>query len=185
MGSVTDWITAAGAVTAVAAAIWAGLTSRALLGVELKRDHERERRARAEQATLVGAWSIYCREAPADEEWRRSGVMVRNGSHAPVYDVSIASLDKDGASQAPLVMTILPPGEFVVLGHSKFNWSFPMSLDEIGVAVGPITRHADWRVAELNFIDAQGSVWRRCGGDLAEIGRDYETAQLADDRSRS
>jgi len=165
--SIPEWITAVVAVAALVAAIWAGWTSWSLLKTEVRRDRASDERTRREQATHIAGWTVYCPEAEDAE--RKDGVSVKNASTAAVYDVVIESGASDGSARPPLTMTILPPGEFVVLVDPKYHWSFPLMPTEVGGVVRPITKHTKWQVISLTFTDAQGTRWQRVGARLTPI----------------
>lgn len=166
MGSIPDWITAAVAVAALLAAVWAGLTSRSLLKVELKRNQITEDRAEREQASHVAAWTAFCPDV--DDGGAKDGVFIKNSSTAAVYDVVVESNGRDGAAQPALKMTILPPGEYFVRADRQYHWAFPVSPAELGTPIRPITKHLGWQVQALTFTDAQGTGWQRRGAQLVK-----------------
>lgn len=167
--NIPEWITAVVAVVALGAAIWAGVISRSLLLVEQRRDDERQQRTLAEQATLVGAWMIFCPDLPERGVDRRDGIMVRNSSDASVYDLVVQSCDFHGRQLPLLELTILPPGEYVILGHREYPWSLARTTDEIPSAIRPITKRKELRVTQLDFVDAQGIPWTRAGATLERV----------------
>lgn len=166
---IPDWITALVAVAALIAAIWATVTSRALLAVERERDDERRKLDSASQAALLSAWAVFCPNAEKSEDQRQSGVSVTNHSSAAFYDVRIQSQDHMGKTQPAIEMTIMPTGTYVILGHLTFHWTFPLQLDEAQGPIRPITKHEKWRVTSIEMTDANGLRWRRTGGVLARL----------------
>ncbi len=157
MPSVTDWITAVTAVLALLAAVWAGTTARRLHGIESDRDRRTREAAVREQARNINAWCVVT--DPAGR--RRDGLLVSNTSDSPVYAVEVRSQDRNERVQFPLTLTLLPPGDFVVVEDATYHWTFPESVESMGVAIRPVTKHEYWRVTEVTFADSSGVTWRR------------------------
>lgn len=166
---IPDWITACVAVAALIAAVWATVTSRALLKVERERDEERRRLDSASQASLLSAWAVFCPNVEKSEDHGQSGVAVTNHSNAAFYDVRIECQGQQGKPQPPIELTILPSGTYVMLGHPKFHWTFPLQPDEVAGPIRPITKHEKWRVTSIEMTDANGLRWRRTGGVLERL----------------
>lgn len=167
MTSIPDWITAGVAVFALLAAVWAGLTSRSLLKVELARNEESALRTERDQASHLAAWTVFCPELQDGEP--RDGVFVKNSSPSAVYNVVIESNDREGGRRAPLKMSIAPPGDFLIRSNRTYHWAFPISPAEVGSAIRPITKQVDWQVTSVSFTDAQGTHWRREGALLSRV----------------
>lgn len=143
------------ALVALGVAAWAVRSSSRMLRIERGRDQERQRQAQEKQASLIGAWAVFCPEAKTEHGSSRSGVLVSNSSASAVHDVVIQSADAKGDDQHPLTMTILPPGEHLMLTHRQYRWSFPKHRDEAGGIIRPVTKHAKWRVQSIEFTDAR------------------------------
>lgn len=172
-GSIAEWVAAFAAVSALAAAIWAGKTSASLFTIERTRDQDNANRMRQQQATLISAWSVSCpdheleqlRGAPIEEP---DGVMIQNSSNAPVHDVIVRSSSIAGPNK-DAKLNIVPPGDLVMLRNKKYPWSLAKPRSYIKGAIHPITKRPDWRVQSIDFTDASGVRWERSGSVLREI----------------
>lgn len=173
LGTVPEWIAAFAAVAALGAAIWAGRTSLMLFRIESTRDRQTAERERQEQSSQISAWSVFCpSHRPHGEDAfaeQKDGFLLKNSSAAPIYNVRVTSGSRTGETNPVADFKIVPPGEFVVLRNTKFHWSFPKSLSEVGEVARPVTKHEAWKVRELSFIDARGLAWKRSEGLLSEV----------------
>ncbi len=154
-GSIPEWVTAIAAVLALAAAVWAGITSRRLVDVESGRDEVAARRRAREQARQVSAWCVVCPDAPLPV-----GLLVQNSSTAPVFQMTVESTDAQGQHRPPLHLTIVPPGDYVVTADEQFHWTFPEDARTQG-HVRPVTKKDTWMVQSLTFVDSSGVRWHR------------------------
>lgn len=166
--TVAELLTAAAAVGALIAAIWAARVSRNLYRIEAARDFESGQRAEKEQASGIAAWCVYSRAKDV------GGILLHNSSDAPVFDVEVRSTyarkqNLPAELQAPLKLSLLPPGDYVADADAKFNWSFPEPRESIDDTVRPITKNSQWIVKELYFTDAHGTRWVRVGGTLTKV----------------
>lgn len=172
-GSIAEWVAAIAAVSALGAAVWAGMTSASLFTIERARDRENAARVKQQQASLIAAWSVACPEHELDtvrgqaiEE--HDGLLIQNSSNAPVHDVVIRSSSIAGANR-DATLNIVPPGELVLLRNKKYPWSLAKPRNYIKGTVHPITKRSDWRVHSLDFTDAAGVRWQRSGSVLREL----------------
>jgi hypothetical protein len=179
-GSIAEWVAAFAAVSALAAAVWAGRTSAALFTIERARDHANANRIRQQQATLVSAWTVSCPDhelelsggAPIEE---RDGVRIQNSSNAPVHDVVVRSSSLAGTNK-DATLSIVPPGDLVMLRNKKFPWSLAKPRSYIKGAIHPITKRPEWRVHSIAFTDASGVRWERSGSVLRELNGGADAA---------
>ena len=124
---------------------------------------------RREQAAKVASWcAVYF-----DEDGSRSnGLVIRNGSEAPIYDLKVESNDFAGNSKPRLQLHVLPPGDyFAAETGDSYRWAFPEHAQALNGLVRPITKKPEWRVTGFSFKDAQDVCWERtdsCG--LREAG---------------
>ncbi|MFT0140273.1 hypothetical protein ACEK07_41830, partial [Alcanivoracaceae bacterium MT1] len=130
LAAIGDALAGFASVAALAAAVIAAVVAWRTLGVERARDaHAREREV-SEQAALVSSWC-----ASRDDRRRATGggmrgLVVRNASTSPVYEVRVHSTwapsAKDPAQKvAPCKIAVLPPGEVIVEDPDYYPWSFP------------------------------------------------------------
>ncbi|MFT4052012.1 MAG: hypothetical protein QM677_07165 [Microbacterium sp.] len=169
MGSVPDWVVAVVTLLALLAAVWAGVTSKRLVDVENKRDAAAEARRVREQASRISAWMVLTWERAEDargrDAARRStkGIVLHNGSTAPVYRVAVESRMSSGVPARPVSLTVLPPGTFAVLADParEFGWHHLTALDEAGEVVRPVAAGERLAVTALEFTDAHNVRWRR------------------------
>lgn len=164
----TDWITALTALGALIAAVWAGLTSKRLYEIEAKRDVVSDERRARQQAAGIAAWCVFCPES------ERRGLLLHNSSDAPVFDVEVLSTyapsqKASPVMQRPLVLTLLPPGDYVADEHPTFGWTFPDERVAVPGTVRPVTKNSGWMVTAVRFTDAHGIRWERKGGLLSRL----------------
>lgn len=143
-----------------------------LADVEDRRLAEREDDRRRESGLGISAWWADIPElAGTETAW---GVIVANARHFPVRDVTIA-LTNRGQTTAPLVLTVLPPGEWLFpykQGTDKWQPVWDAS------ATVPVMRSKDTRVDSLEFTDAAGDTWRREGANLVHVSEAGQHAEL-------
>lgn len=164
----TDWITALAALGALAAAIWAGLTSKRLYQVEAKRDVVSDERRARQQASGVAAWCVFCPES------RQRGLLLHNSSEAPVFEVEVLSTfaptqKATPVEQHPLTLTLLPPGDYVANEDASYHWSLPDERHTVSGTVRPVLKNSGWTVTAIRFTDAHGVRWERRDGLLDRV----------------
>jgi hypothetical protein len=143
-----------------------------LADVEDRRLAEREDDRRRESALGISAWWSDIPElAGSDTAW---GVIVANARHFPVRDVTIA-LTNRGQTTAPLVLTVLPPGEWLFPYNQGTDKWQPVRGASDAV---PVMRSKQDRVDSLEFTDAAGDTWRREGAELVHVSGAVLHAEL-------
>ncbi|OII16921.1 hypothetical protein BIV03_04740 [Curtobacterium sp. MCBA15_016] len=154
---------------ALVAAVYAGLQARRLYRVESDRDEQARAAARASQATKISAWAATRIRTGGRVLF---GVVVRNSSDDPVYDVQVTC---HGFS-SPEVATLqcVPPGEFFVANavdeDSTAEWDYPKPLQEIRDPMRPFTISDARGVDAIVFRDNTGTAWHRAAqGALTNI----------------
>jgi len=169
LGSLAEWISALGAIGALAAAIWAAKTSVKLFAIETGRDELAAAKDERRQASGIAAWCVGRNDGPG-----KRGILIRNSSDDPVHDVTIESTyapkkDLEPEPQAPLTLAILPPGDYIAEEHPKFHWDFPEYREAADDQLQPIMKNPQWMVTAIRFTDAHGNTWERQGGALTKI----------------
>jgi hypothetical protein len=163
-GDVPNWIAASAALLAVVFAWLAARHTRALLEREVARDRRATAREVRAQADLVGAW-VASRVTPVgggDVTFHEYGLVVRNASSAPVFDVVVASSGHNGEEQRALTLAVLPPGEFYSpVTTDEWVWGLPDPVDAIDGVIRPVMRRKQRRVTSVTFRDSAGSTWIR------------------------
>lgn len=129
-----------------------------------------DQRVGREQAVMVSAWV-----AQRGDHGRR-GVVIANGSDAPVHDVVLRVLDGDEMWKPALKAVIVPPGTyFVQKTDPPYGWGFLVRVGKIDDAVQPIAKTQMLVVKELTFRDSAGCRWARdSAGQLTERREDQE-----------
>ncbi len=159
-----EWISAFTSLVALIAAGWAGFTASRLYGIESGRDKRSEDARRREQAAKVAAW---CAVHFDEDGTRSNGLVIRNGSEAPIYDLKVESNDFAGSSKPRLQLHVLPPGDyFAAETGDSYRWAFPEHVQALSGLVRPITKKPEWRVTGFSFKDGQDVCWERtdnCG----------------------
>lgn len=153
---------------ALIAAVYAGLQARRLYRIESGRDEQARDAERKRQASQVSAWAatrIKTRERVI------FGVVIRNSSDDPVYDVQVEC----HGFTTPRVPTLqcVPPGEFFVANavedDSKAEWDYPKPLREIRDPMRPFTISDARGVDTTIFRDNTGAGWHRAArGELTK-----------------
>jgi len=154
LGDIPTWLQAVATLFALAFAATASVVASRTFKIESERDRvntearrAQEASARKAQAATVSAWWGTNR---FDD---RIGVLVRNASDAPVYQVFVTVLDADGRVETAKVhFPVLPP-------HAEAEF-LPVSLPD----------EADAHRVKLTFTDASGVRWIRSEhGQLMEL----------------
>jgi hypothetical protein len=117
-GDVPTWIQAMGTLFALVAIVAAWK----VLGVERRRDAERQAAEERAQAAKVAAWPSVVRSDPADPgsapAW---GAAVRNASDLPIYQVHVEYQPiAPGRSQMAVISEVVPPGEWLLSGRMLY-----------------------------------------------------------------
>lgn len=165
-GDVPTWVAGLIASAALYAAWRAGSTAQRLLKVEEGREDraertDLERRAteeRAAQADLVAAWIDRRAVGPKDALRWAWGLVVRNGSPLPIWDVTAETYAPDGELRGVDQMSLVPPDEV----FRKWNTDLRnQHEDEDPPAF----------VVAISFRDAAGRTWKRSKeGVLSQTG---------------
>jgi hypothetical protein len=170
-GNVPTWVLAVTTLLAFIAAAFAALVTYELLRVESRRDavtaEERRQREDAQrwgQASRVAAWygrwsSVVKGPGMAADprEWARSGAIISNASHLPIYNVRVSfCVAVDPAAGGTWrhgerylgALRLVPPGE------EHVEMPDHLRAEEAG------GNEQTWQVA-IEFTDASGSRWVR------------------------
>ncbi|GAB77129.1 hypothetical protein [Austwickia chelonae] len=150
-----EMISAISGLGALFVATWAGITAFHIQQIERQRDAIAEKERLSSSATGVSAWTAIQLEG----DIRKSGILLRNISTMPIYDVCISSKDRNGAPEPPIKLCTVPPGEyFIERVNTSYHWAFPDAPTGI---IRPIMNKKDWAVAFINFTDSSGREWQR------------------------
>lgn len=164
-----EGLSAVATACALIAAVYAGLQARRLYGIESGRDEQAREAERKRQASQVSAWAatrIKTRERVT------FGVVIRNSSDDPVYDVQVEC----HGFTTPRVPNLqcVPPGEFfvanVVEDDSEAQWDYPKPRGEIRDPLRPFTISDARGVDAITFRDNTGAGWHRAArGELTDV----------------
>ena len=166
MGTLPDWITAFTALGALYFAWKANKASSSMLSLENQREHKRDEREIAEQASDVSAW---CAVHLHGEE-RNDCLLIHNSSKLPVYELAVESTDSHGMPARTLNLAVLPPGDFLAFPDPRYGWTFPDPVASCRGLVRPITKTDKWSVTSVTMRDAVGTRWRRTQqGRLSQV----------------
>ncbi|GAA3659118.1 hypothetical protein [Microbacterium marinilacus] len=176
MGEMPEWLNAFGAIgdgvagvtaafallAAFAAAIYTARTFR----MERSREDRSVARERREQAALVSAWCASRTDVKHASGRSLRGIMLRNASHAPAYDVVIESTyaqrkADDPEPVKPVSIAVVPPGEYFLQEGDKYPWDLPTDAQSLEGLLQPIMNNPKWIVTSLVFTDAHGETWQR------------------------
>jgi hypothetical protein len=168
VGTVPEWISAIATVGALIAAWLAGTTAKRLYGVESDRDATAAEQRERHDADLVHAWTTAVHR---DGTRPRYGLIVKNGSSSPVFDVTIQSTTgipfEGGHKRAwPVDLAMLPPGEYFVttVPYPDTNTGedgIPEPTSGLDGTIRPVMKKRDWAVSRIHFTDASGRHWQR------------------------
>ena len=163
-----EGLSAVATACAFLAALYAGYQAQRLFRIELRRDEQARDAERKEQASRVSAWAATRIKTGGRISF---GVVIRNSSDDPVYDVQI---ECHGFS-SPRVPTLqcVPPGEFFVANavedHATAEWDYPKPLGEIHDPLRPFTISDARGVDAITFRDNTGAGWHRAArGELTK-----------------
>lgn len=162
-GSVADWVGALGGLLAVIAAVVSWQTSRNMERIEKNRDLQQQISEERRQAELISVVGVELSNRKGVEKY---GIMVVNGSTAPIFEVEIRSQKLDRSADNPtLRLEIVPPGKFVVPAHPEFKWG---SVIDREVVQEPISLFAKGNVGKMithvAFTDASKRGWELVNG---------------------
>ena len=160
-----EWVSVIIAVAALGAAVWSAKESAELRRVERERVERERDEARRQFAVKINAWIGVCPDVKPRGWW----LVVDNASAATIHEISAVLILKD----EPVVWNVglIPPGRL----HFAIDWNGRQVDkearigDEIGIPVRPITLAERTRLAEVRFMDANGTRWSRdARGKLSE-----------------
>ena len=161
-----DGLSSVATACALLAALYAGYQAQRLFRIELGRDEKVRDADRKRQATQVSAWAATRIQTAGRVIF---GVVIRNSSDDPVYDVQV---ECHGFS-SPRVASLqcLPPGEFFVANtvqeDAAAEWDYPKPLAEIKDPMRPFTISDARGVDAITFRDNTGTGWHRAArGEL-------------------
>lgn len=120
LGSVADWVGAVGGLLAVIAATVSWRTSERLVNLEDNRDRKEELAVQRDQAEHVSVIGV---KIPNRDHAEKYGIMVFNGSKAPIFEITIESQKiNQSAANPPLKLATLPPRQFLIPSHPQYKW---------------------------------------------------------------
>lgn len=103
---------AASGIGAAVAAFQSRRTAEELNRIETERDAREARAAERYQAERLAVVGVECVESSNSKKY---GLLIVNGSDAPVYDVRIETQLASGTKDNPkLNLVIIPPGQFII-----------------------------------------------------------------------
>ena len=153
---------------ALIAAVYAGVQAKRLYRIESARDEQARDAGRKRQATQVSAWAATRIRTAGRIVF---GVVIRNSSDDPVYDVQV---ECHGFSSSPVAsLQCVPPGEFFVANtvqeDAAAEWDYPKPLSEINDPMRPFTISDARGVDAITFRDNTGAGWHRAArGELTK-----------------
>jgi len=171
--TVFEGVSAVATAGALAAAIAAAVQAKRLFGIESARDEQAKEEERRQHAKQLSAWAAVQIGRGGNIVY---GVIVRNSSDDPVYDVQIWC---HGFTTDRLPsLSCVPPGQYFVPNKDQLNddgqlcrWDFAKPVDEIHDPMRPFTASTERGVDEMTFRDNSGVAWRRTAtGELARLG---------------
>lgn len=123
------------------------------LGERAKRREEVERASQA-QATELTAWAV------TDAGARRSyGIRVSNTSGSTFHDVRIEAIIHDRPVARPIILKIVPPGEYFIEHSSDTSWELAQAVDEHDGWLRPLMQSDKYRVDRMTFRDNRNRAW--------------------------
>lgn len=170
VGTLADWVGAVGGLLAVSAAYGSWKTSEKVVKLEHKRDRERETEAERRQAEHVTVVGVRCPDAPHEEQY---GILVVNGSDAPIYDIRIESQKANkSCGNPPLDLAVLPPGRFVISADPTYNWGSVIDQEVAQIKLNMMTKgKAGEMITHVSFVDAASRKWELVRGrELRSVG---------------
>lgn len=191
-GSQADWIAAVSTFVALLAASYAAIQTARTFGLEQKRDRQRDRDIRQQQAVQVAVWvsgpmpqigqKIAHTWGPGDRVGTVTHspgptfptsipVTIRNTSDLPVFSLSVDLYAVDPADGALVLIQsheyptpVVDTIESYEIATPEFVEGMLRSLNEIPAATqGPLTYRVGW-----TFEDVSGRRWRRVPGSELE-----------------
>lgn len=164
---------------ALVAAVAAAVQAKQLFGIESARDEQAKEDERRQHAKQLSAWAAMQIGRGGNIVY---GVIVRNSSDDPVYDVRI-SCHGFTTDRVPS-LSCVPPGQYFVPNRDQrkedgrlFRWDYAKPVHEIADPVRPFTASKNRGVDEITFRDNAGAAWRRTAtGELARLEDDVTLA---------
>jgi len=162
-----EGLSAVATACAFLAALYAGYQAQRLFRIELKRDEQAREAERKRQASQVSAWAATRIKTGGRIGF---GVVLRNSSDDPVYDVQV-ECHGFTSSRVP-TLQCLPPGEFFVANtveeDAAAEWDYPKPIREVaGDPLRPFTISDARGVDAIIFRDNTGAGWHRAArGEL-------------------
>lgn len=155
---------------ALIAAVYAGFEARRLFRIESGRDKQARDAERKRQPSQVSAWAATRIKTGGRIIF---GVVIRNSSDDPVYNVQVEC----HGFTTPRVPTLqcLPPGEYFVANTVEEDptaeWDYPKPIREVmGDPLRPFTISDARGVDAITFRDNTGAGWHRAArGELTNI----------------
>lgn len=165
-----EGLSAVATACALLAALYAGYQAQRLFRIELGRDEKARDADRKRQATQVSAWAATRIKTGGRIIF---GVVIRNSSDDPVYDVQV-ECHGFTSPQVPTLQCV-PPGEFfaanTVEEDATAEWDYPKPVREVvGDPLRPFTISDARGVDAITFRDNTGAGWHRAArGELTNI----------------
>jgi hypothetical protein len=156
-----DGVSSIATVGALIAAIAAGLQAKRLFQIESARDDQAQQAERRRQASQISAWAAV-RIGHGGEP--RYGIVVRNSSNDPVYDIRVSC--HGFTTGATPELRCIPRGQYFVenidtTAPDGIRWDYAKPVKEIRDPVRPFTASDSKGVDQVTFRDNAGLPWRR------------------------
>ncbi|PZF24687.1 hypothetical protein DEJ05_13020 [Curtobacterium sp. MCLR17_045] len=158
-----DGISAFATAGALIAAVAAGVQAKRLYMIESARDEQSKEVARRLHATQISSWAAMQILHGGEPIY---GVVVRNSSDDPVYDVRVTC--HGFTTEKTPTLRCVPPGEYFVPNRDQrkpngrfFRWDYVKPVSEIVDPVRPFTASDSRGVDELTFRGNSGVAWSR------------------------
>ena len=154
-----------GAVSGIGAAFAAcqsWKTAKELNRIEMERDEKQARAIERHQAERLAVVGIECVEKGGPKKY---GLLIVNGSDAPVYDVRVeTTLASGGKKNRTLELVIIPPGQFIILMEGD-KWGVLLVKDTVSMEMSVIAKGVGGRMVKcVAFSDALSRRWTRKEG---------------------
>jgi hypothetical protein len=163
-----DGVSAIATAGALVAAIAAGLQAKRLFKIESARDDQAQQAERRRQAAQISAWAAVRIELGGEPLY---GIVVRNSSNDPVYDVRISC--HGFTTETTPELWCVPGGQYFVENVDTgdphgLQWDYVRPVSEIRDPVRPFTASDSKGVDQVDFRDNAGLSWRRTArGELS------------------
>lgn len=168
-GTVFECVSAVATGGALVAAMIAARQAKQLFGIESARDEQAKEVERRSHATQISAWAATQIRSGGEPVF---GVLVRNSSDDPVYDLRV-SCHGFTTEETPSLRCV-PPGEYFLPNVDRESsdgstspWDHAKPVREIRDPLRPFTTSDERGVKGLTFRDSAGVAWRRASsGEL-------------------